>query len=155
MKLLESEEILEQTSNIIHDDTQLHGQHVDLTVAEVHQLTKAGSLDFGGSEFTQAGTKPIDPDRRNPNDDYGWWNLKIDTYKAIFNESIEVPENSIAVITPHSHAEQAGLIINTLFISPEDDLNGLGMYFHVPVAGCKIKENARIATLRFLSKSAR
>lgn len=155
MKLFESEEILEQTSSIIHEDTQLHDQHLDLTVAEVHQLSEAGTLDFGGSEFTKAGTEPIDPDKRNPIDDYGWWDLKIDTYKAVFNESVQVPENSIAMITPHSHAEKAGLIINTLFISPKDDLNSLEMYFHVPVAGCKIKENARIATLRFLSKSAR
>ncbi|MDX1642604.1 MAG: hypothetical protein R3220_12950 [Balneolaceae bacterium] len=152
MKLLGSEEILEHTSDIIHEDTQLHDQHIDLTVAEVHQLSQAGSLDFGGSEFTPAGTEPIKPEKRNPNDKYGWWDLKIDTYKAIFNESIEVPENSIAVITPHIHAEKAGIIINTLFISPEDNLDGLGMYFHVPVAGCKIKENARIATLRFLLK---
>ena len=152
MKLLESKEILEQTSNIIHEDTQLHEQHIDLTVAEVHQLTEAGTLDFGGSEFTSAGTEPIDPEKRNPNDDYGWWDLKIDTYKAVFNETVEVPENAIAVITPHSHAEEAGLIIHTLFISPEDDLDGLNMHFHVPVAGCKIKENARIATLRFMEK---
>ena len=152
MKLLGSEEILKHTSDIIHEDTQLHDQHIDWTVAEVHQLSQAGSLDFGGSEFTPAGTEPIKPEKRNPNDKYGWWDLKIDTYKAIFNESIEVPENSIAVITPHIHAEKAGIIINTLFISPEDNLDGLGMYFHVPVAGCKIKENARIATLRFLLK---
>lgn len=152
MKLLESEQILEQTSDIIHKDTQVHEQHIDLTVAEVHQLTEAGSLDFGGSEFTPAGTEPIHPEKKNPDDKYGWWNLKIDTYKALFNESIKVPENSIAVITPHIHAENAGLIINTLFISPEDNPDDLGMYFHVPVAGCKIKENARIVTLRFLNK---
>lgn len=152
MKLLESEEILEQISDIIHEDTQLHDRHLDLTVAEVHRLTESGSLDFGGSEFTPAGTEPINPEKRNPNDDYGWWDLKIDTYKAVFNESIEIADNSIAIITPHSHAEKAGLIINTLFLTSKDDLNDLEMYFHVPVAGCKIKENARIATLRYLTK---
>lgn len=152
MKLLESEEILEQTSDVIHKDTQLHDQHIDLTVAEVHQLTDAGSLDFGGSEFTPAGTEPIEPEKKNPDDKYGWWNLKIDTYKALFNESVEVPDDMIAVITPHIHAEKSGIIINTLYISAEDDLDDLSMYFHVPVAGCNIKENARIATLRFLRK---
>lgn len=152
MKLLPSEDILDLTDNIIHEDTQLHEQHLDLTVAEVHQLTEAGSLDFGGSEFTQAGTKPINPKKINPNDDYGWWDLKIDTYKAVLNESVEVPENTIAVITPHIHAEKSGIIINTLFISAEDDLEDLSIYFHVPVVGCKIKENARIATLRLLRR---
>lgn len=150
MKLFQSDKMLEQTSNIIHDDTQLHNRHIDLTVAEIHHLTEAGSLDFGGSEFTVAGTEPMEPEKRNQDDKYGWWDLKIDTYKAVFNETVEVPENSVGVITPHIHSEKAGLIINTLFLSPEDDLDGLNMYFHVPVAGCKIKQNARIATLRFL-----
>lgn len=152
MKLLESDDILNLTGNIIHEDTQLHEQHVDLTVAEVHRLTGAGSLDFGGSEFTPAESEPIDPEKLNPNDSYGWWDLKIDTYKAVFNESIKVPENTVAIITPHIHAEKSGIIINTLYISAEDDLEDLSMYFHVPVAGCKIKENARIATLRYLRK---
>lgn len=152
MKLLSSYDILDLTDNIIHEDTQLHEQHLDLTVAEVHRLTDAGSLDFGGSEFTPAESDPIDPKKLNPNDSYGWWDLKIDTYKAVFNESVEVPEDLLAVITPHIHAEKSGIIINTLYISAEDDLDELSMYFHVPVAGCKIKENARIATLRFLRK---
>lgn len=152
MKLLPSDKILELTDNIIHEDTQLHDQHLDLTVAEVHQLTGAGSLDFGGSEFTPAASEPIDPEKLNPNDSYGWWDLKIDTYQALFNESIEIPEDMIAVITPHIHAEKSGIIINTLYLSAEDNLEDLSMYFHVPVAGCKIKENARIATLRFFRK---
>jgi deoxycytidine triphosphate deaminase len=152
MKLLSSDDILDLTDNIIHENTQLHDQHLDLTVAEVHRLTSAGSLDFGGSEFTPAKSKLIDPKKINPNDSYGWWNLKIDTYKAVFNESVEVPENIIAVMTPHIHAEKSGIIINTLYLSAEDDLEDLSMYFHVPVAGCKIKENARIATLRYLKK---
>ncbi|MDZ7718655.1 MAG: hypothetical protein U5K72_07565 [Balneolaceae bacterium] len=152
MKLLSSNDILDLTGNIIHEDTQLHEQHLDLTVAEVHRLTKAGSMDFGGSEFTPSATEPILAEKLNPNDKYGWWNLNIDTYKAVFNESVEVPKNTIAVITPHSHAEKSGIIINTLFISHKDNLNDLYMNFHVPVAGCKIKENARIATLRFFRK---
>jgi deoxycytidine triphosphate deaminase len=152
MKLLPSDKILELTDNIIHEDTQLHEQHIDLTVAEIHRLTGAGSMDFGGSEFTPAKSELIDPKKINPNDSYGWWDLKIDTYKAVFNESVEVPENIIAVMTPHIHAEKSGIIINTLYLSAEDDLEDPSMYFHVPVAGCKIKENARIATLRYLKK---
>ncbi|NBC64379.1 MAG: dCTP deaminase, partial [Bacteroidetes bacterium] len=86
MNLLPSDNILNLTENIIHKDIQLHEQHLDFTVAEVHRLTGAGSLDFGGSEFTPAKSEIIDPKKRNPNDSYGWWDLKIDTYKAVFNE---------------------------------------------------------------------
>lgn len=153
MKLLPSKDILYSTKNIIHENTQLHKQHLDLTVCEIHRLTGAGSLDFGGSEFTPAESKSIDPEKENSNDSYGWWDLKNDTYKAVFNESFEIPENTIALITPHSHAEKTGMIINTLFITPDDNLKDLYICFHVPVAGCKIKENARIATLRFFDIS--
>ena len=150
MKFLESQEILERTKDIIHEGTQLHDRHIDLTVSEIHRLEDAGSLDFGGSEFTPVGSEIIHPEKKNPNDDYGWWDLKIDTYKAVLNESVDLNEDVTAIITPHINAAKAGLDCNTRFITSEDDLNPMVLHFHVPVAGCKIKQNARIATLHFI-----
>lgn len=65
MKFLQAEKLSESISGIIHEDTQLHADHIDLTVAEVHRITGAGSLDFGGSEFKPATTEKLDPKKQN------------------------------------------------------------------------------------------
>lgn len=147
MEILDSGNWSSLIDGLIHKETQLNGERIDLTVSEVYRLTGIGSLDFGGSEFTPVGTEIIEPEKENPADDYGWWDLKIDTYKAILNESIKISEGHIALIQPHIHAEQAGLGCNTRFLLPGDPHDPFEFHFHVPVAGCRIKQNARIASL--------
>jgi|AntRauTorckE6833_2_1112554.scaffolds.fasta_scaffold31678_2 hypothetical protein len=137
-------------TNIIHAGTQQHENHFDLTVAEVHKFTKAGSLDFGGSEFKAADVEKVKRKKMDQDDKYGWWKLEQGTYKIIFNEGLKDQKYS-AVISAHEHARAAGLILSTTIISPDDDTGHLSTNVTVPVAGCNIKENARIATLRMMS----
>ncbi|SMO91605.1 hypothetical protein [Gracilimonas mengyeensis] len=150
MSLLPSKEILKHLSDIIHADTQQHEFNIDLTVSEVHLITGSGSLDFGGSEFHAAESVPVKPEKENPDDDYGWWKLKKGTHRLLFNESLEEIPNGIALISPHSHAQQAGLITNSRIITASEDTDQLFMNIVVPEAGCRIKENARIASLIIL-----
>lgn len=147
MDFLESDEFVDLISDLIHEDTQCNDKRIDLTVSEIYRLTGSGSLDFGGSEFTTVATEAIEPEKQDPSDDYGWWDLKIDTYKAILNESIKIPEGHIAFVQPHIHAERAGLGCNSQFLLPGDPSEELEIHFHVPVAGCRIKQNARIASM--------
>lgn len=150
MSFLSSDKLLKRVSNIIHVDTQQHQSHIDLTVAEVHKINGAGSLDFGGSEFKPATTEKISPEKHKPNADYGWWKLKQGPYKIIFNEQLELDENATALISPHLHAREAGLISDSFLIHSEENLNKISINITVSEAGCNIKENARIATLRIL-----
>lgn len=152
MFLLDSDELLEHTSNIIHKDTQKHKLNLDLTVSRVVKFTEAGSLDFGGSEFEPAAGKIIDPVKQSKNDDYGWWILKEGTFKAVFNETLHNLEDMLVAIAPHPHALDAGLVANTQLISVDHDPEELSMNFRVPKAGCNIKENARFATLHILAE---
>lgn len=151
MDFLTSDKLLEQVSNIIHKETQEHTDHVDLTVAEVHRITGAGSLDFGGSEFKPATTGKLTPEKQKPEDDYGWWKLGHGPYKIIFNEGLDLSEKTSVLITPHQHASEAELVANSYMLSEdESDLDRLSLNVTVSEAGCNIKENARIAELRIL-----
>lgn len=152
MFLLEAEELLDHTNNIVHEKTQKQSRHLDLTVSGIYRYTGSGSLDFGGSEFEPANTERIDPVKQSKNDDYGWWILKEASYKAVFNESLSNLEDTLVAITPHSHALQAGIVANTLLLSADKDLDSLSLNFRVPLAGCNIKENARFATLHIFAK---
>lgn len=152
MFLLETEELLDHTNNIVHEKTQKQSRHLDLTVSGICRYTGSGSLDFGGSEFEPATTERINPVKQSKNDDYGWWVLKEGTYKAVFNESLSNLEDTLIAITPHSHALQAGILANTLLLSTDEDLDTLSLNFRVPLFGCNIKENARFATLHIFAK---
>jgi len=151
MILLKSNELTDHLRSIIHKDTQQHENHFDLTVSHVHKLTEAGSLDFGGSEFQAAHTKKIEPQKENEDDKYGWWHLPKGTYQATMNEKIKEFEDTIAMLAPHIHTQQAGIIANSIILSSEEEGDTITMNFRVPEAGCNIKENARFAVLYLLA----
>ncbi|WP_421775510.1 hypothetical protein [Gracilimonas sp.] len=149
MSFLAFDELKKKVSDLIHEDTQRHGHHLDLTVAEVHRITGAGSLDFGGSEFKPATTEKLNSEKQKADDDYGWWKLQQGPYKVIFNESVNVEDVSAAMISAHPHARQAGLISDSYMIS-NDSSDALSLNVTVSEAGCSIKENARLAELRII-----
>lgn len=151
MFLLESDELLEHTSNIIHEDTQKQNLNLDLTVSKIFSYTEAGSLDFGGSEFEEAGGKFIDPVKQSTDADYGWWILKEGTYKAVFNEGLYNLEDTLVALSLHDHASRAGIIANSQMMTPDHSLDEIVMNFRVPKNGCNIKENARFATLHLIA----
>ena len=151
MFLLESDELLEHTSNIIHEDTQKHKLNLDLTVDRIFSFTEAGSLDFGGGEFEEAAGKFIEPVKQSNDADYGWWILKEGTYKAVFNESLKNLEDTIVALSLHSHAASAGVIGCTQLLTADHKLDDISMNFQVPKNGCNIKENARFATLHIIA----
>lgn len=150
MILLQSDEITNHLASIIHKDTQQHENHFDLTVSIIHELTEAGSLDFGGSEFQPANKRPVETQKKNPDDDYGWWHLSKGMYQATMNEQVKEFEDTIALVAPHSHAQQAGITGNTLILSSKEK-ESITVNFRVPKAGCNIKENARFAVLYLLA----
>ncbi|HYW34075.1 MAG TPA: hypothetical protein VE868_01595 [Balneolaceae bacterium] len=147
MYLRSSKKILQHVEDIVHDKTQVHEKSIDLTVDSVYRFTQPGALDFGGSEFEPAATEIIEPQKENSNDDYGWWKLDRGYYKAVFNEHISLDEDMLAIIAPHDHARQAGLLTNTALLAHGDTSI---LTFQVPEMGCNIKENARIATAYLL-----
>ncbi|MDX1617647.1 MAG: hypothetical protein R3224_02595 [Balneolaceae bacterium] len=151
MFLLQSDELIEHTSDIIHKETQQHKLNLDLTASEIFRLTGPGALDFGGSEFEPAQFERIEPAKKNPDDEYGWWNLNTGTYKVRFNEHLKNLDDTLIAIAAHPHARKAGIIADTCLLNPEDNLETIEMNFRVPHTGTSIKENARFATLYILA----
>ena len=143
MNLVLSDDILAHTDNILHADTQLHTQTIDLTVASINRPIRTAALDFGGGEFEPAGMEELPPVKRNSDDDYGWWNLQEGSYQAKCNELFSLGSHSIAIVSLHQHMIKAGLIGSSGIIT-EDQTPIIN--FSVPNCGCNIKENARIAT---------
>jgi hypothetical protein len=150
MFFLKSSELRNHVNSIIHEETQQHNTHFDLTVNSIHKYTKAGSLDFGGSEFKAAEKELITP-QKNQGDDYGWWNLPQGHYQATMNETIQEAEDTVALVGLHAHARAAGIISNASMLATEERGTPITLNFTTPGPGCNIKENARFAVLYLLA----
>lgn len=149
MRPLSGSEIAGRVEGIVHADTQVQKDGVDLTVSEVHLLTEGGSLDFGGSELEEAPRRQLEPELAAREDDYGWWHLEGGAYLVVYNESLALEEGEIARIEPLERLLRAGgsHASRTLTGASEE----LVSLVFVSPAGCDLKENCRISRLRGVS----
>ncbi|WP_138429766.1 hypothetical protein [Fodinibius saliphilus] len=149
MSFLEGKELVNHLKSIIHEDTQLHKDHFDLSAAQIDRFTIAGALDFGGSEFKPVQTESVELQKKQ-SADYGWWHLSEGTYQIIMNETLTEITDATALLTPHPHIQKAGVTANTTILQ-ETENTPITMTIHIPSVGCNIKENARVASLYLLS----
>lgn len=68
-------EIFRKMKNAIHEQKQVEKDYCYLTVNQVYLVERSGSLDFGGKELIIAPKKELVPRKKQPEDQYGWWNL--------------------------------------------------------------------------------
>lgn len=150
MKYLSGKEITKLLDNIIYEKKQVCKDSFYLTVNKVYEFNSTGELDFGGSEFKKCDLKEISPKKRNPEDDYGWWELDQGHYFIEFNEKLKMDkiEDERIYISPLGRLMLAGgdhtktlhekrkPVIDTILRVAESSLN--------------IKENARVSKLEVL-----
>lgn len=127
--------------DIVHEPTQTEGRGVDLTVAEIYEVDEPGRVDFGGGELESAILTSHPTERRNPDDDYGWWYLDAGQYLIEYNESIVADDLTFTVQTREEllarGASHPTLGVTSLPLVP----------LSVGGAGIRIKENARVSTI--------
>lgn len=126
---------------IVHEPTQSGERGFDLTVAGLHEVVAPGQVDFGGGELDPAATEPRDSRLRNPEDDYGWWELGAGTYLVEYNESIAA-DGLVFSLQTRDEVLARGATHPTLRVTelPRVPLTVGG-------AGLDLKENARVSTL--------
>lgn len=135
-------DLTEFVDDIVHEPTQTDGRGLDLTVAGISRVAEPGRVDFGGGELTAAELEAVETERRNPDDDYGWWNLESGRYLIEYNESLTVPSDERLVLQTRDELLARGTFHPTLRVESLD---------RVPLvvggAGLRLKENARVSTL--------
>lgn len=148
MEILSGSQTLKSLSDIVHEDTQQQARQVDLTVNEIYQFSSAGQLDFGGGEFQPAEKRFIETEKRDPEDDYGWWNLSEGTYHVKFNETLELASHQNAFFQPHPRMLQTGITHPTRLIQGQGyEQSDFTTPIFVGDHGCQLKENCRTTQL--------
>lgn len=134
------EELFERLEDAIHQETQVGERGVDLTAARVLEVVRPGRVDFGGDELSSAGVTACRRQFRDPEDEYGWWDLTAGDYLLEFNESLtgEAPVR----LEPRRALLERGAGHPTV---TTDELHRVPL--SVGGAGLKLKENARVSTV--------
>ena len=89
--LLKGEEIVSSAEGLISAKKQQGEFSLDLTVNTISLINLGGALDFGGSEYQEASVSLLEPEKKTPDEPYGWWNLDTGDYLIRFNEKIKIP----------------------------------------------------------------
>jgi hypothetical protein len=131
---------MEKIEDTVHEETQRADEGFDLTVASVYAVERAGRVDFGGGELEEAELTQAETQKRNEDDEYGWWNLDAGTYVVEHNESLSVDE-PVTVRTRTAVLER-GAYHPTVHVTELPHLP-----FTVGGDGLRVKENARISTV--------
>jgi hypothetical protein len=126
---------------IVHEPTQTEGRGLDLTVAEVYEIAEPGRVDFGGGELEPAETTPAPSEKRNPDDDYEWWNLDAGQYILAYNESVSEAAMTFTLQTRDE------LLARGAFHPTLDVTELPRIPLSVGGAGIRLKENARVSTI--------
>ncbi|MGM0380360.1 MAG: dCTP deaminase [bacterium] len=134
----------------VYKDTQVEGESVALTAEVIYRLISPGELDFGGSEFKAAAREQIEPERRDPSDDYGWWELPEGGYIIQLNEIPEISEEATGILQPHEHLLAGGSFHPTLWLDNKHSQEKILLPLHVNKPGLNIKENARVSKLKII-----
>ena len=135
------DELAAALSGIVHEETQVHDGGVDLTLAEVYDVDFPGRVDFGGGELEAADCSPHERVWRDEDDDYQWWHLAEGQYLVEHNESL-TGEGPVTVQTRDAVLAR-GAFHPTVTVDALDRLP-----LSVPPAGIRLKENARVSTVR-------
>jgi len=143
MKFKTGSEIVSLTQSLISAKKQQGAYSIDLTVRRVSAITAGGSLDFGGSEYSQAAVVEIPPEKRTPDEPYGWWKLEAGAYLVNFNEKIGPTEKGVVLVLPHERLVAAGAAHAPVLVQELDDTVCVAL--QVGSGGLAVKENARIS----------
>ena len=131
---------MEDIEDVVHEETQLTNEGFDLTVAELYVVEEAGRVDFGGGELEEATLSPVETEKRNEDDDYGWWNLDAGKYVVEHNESLSAEE-------PVTVRTRTGVLERGAYHPTVRVMELSRLPLTVGGDGLRVKENARISTV--------
>lgn len=145
MELLKGNMLESFLSESIYPPKQQGEYSFDLTIKTIYQMTQGGALDFGGSEYEEAVSSELKPVKADPEDKYGWWELRKDEgpYIVTFNERLQKAGHAATFVFPDQRLLRSGGGFSPQIV--EDGEITVLVVVNTPTL--RIKENARVGKL--------
>lgn len=149
-RLIDAGRMVDLAEGLISAKKQRGDFTLDLTVRDVAKIESGGALDFGGSEFRAASAHSCVPEKKSPEEPYGWWNLGPGTYLIAFNETLAADGQGLIVIFPHNRLLAAGGWHPSAVVPTLD--REVRVPLEVGAHGLAIKQNARVSRAIMLAE---
>jgi dUTP pyrophosphatase len=147
LRLIQKKRLIE---NYIDLEKQVTPNGFDLTVGAVFTFAGSGSVDFSNKERVIPDCSEMVPQKQKVEDKFGWWFLEKGTYKIRTNETINLPNDLIAIAFPRSTLLRMGVFIqNAVWDAGFSGRSEFILVVGNP-HGLRLKQNARINQLVFL-----
>jgi len=146
-KMIEERDLVE---NYPHLETQIQPNGFDITVDKIFKFSEGGKLDFSNSEREIPECEEIEPEKKDEDDKYGWWDLEAGAYKVKTNERVNLPEDLSALGFPRSSLLRMGALVQQAVWDAGFSGTGEFILLVENQDGVEIKENARVAQLVFM-----
>ena len=145
-KLIAEDKLIE---NYIDLKTQLTSNGFDLTCAEISEFNGPGMVDFSNKERKLPDCRLMIPQKENSDDEFAWWVLKKGIYKIKTNETVNLPNDLIALAFSRTTLLRMGAF--TQHGVWDAGFKGKGEFVLCVENqfGIRIKQNSRIAQLIF------
>ena len=146
-KLIKDKNLITDYPNL---DIQLTPNGFDLTVDGIYEFIDSGALDFSNKERVVPEVRELMPEKKNPEDKFGWWNLKRGAYKIKTNERVTLPNDLVMIALPRSSLLRMGAFTQTAVW--DAGFKGKSEFILVieNPEGLRIKQNARIIQAIFI-----
>lgn len=129
--------------------TQLTPNGFDLTVESVVAFEASGAIDFSNKERSIPEGRTLIPEKKDPQDKFGWWHLHPGTYKVKTNETVTLDLGLIAFAFPRSSLLRSGVFTQTgVWDAGFSGRSEFVMVVGNP-RGVSVKQNARLVQLVF------
>jgi dUTP pyrophosphatase len=136
--------------HLIDREVQLQPAGIDLTLRDILEFSSAGTIDFSNKER-------IIPECRKISFKDGFARLKEGAYKVVYNETVHIPQDCIALAFPRSSLLRCGAFLQCAVWDPGYEGRSESLLIVSNPHGIRLKKNARLVQLIFikLSKKSR
>jgi dUTP pyrophosphatase len=147
MSILTGAQACSLVESMIDPEKQVQMCGVELTLQRVEHFICAGALAYDNIERTLPEMKEI------LFDESGWLSLEPGAYLVTFNEIVNIPKDVAALARPRSSLLRMGATMETALWDPGYRGRSQSLLVVHNPAGLRLKKNARLLQLVFLSLS--
>jgi dUTP pyrophosphatase len=135
-------------SGYLSIEDQLQPNGFDLSVAEVGEFVDGGAIGRTNASRSLPEIRPL------PFDGTGWLELRPGSYQIVFNETVDLPNNLMALGRPRSSLCRLGAILGTAVWDAGYRGRSTALLIVANPAGMRLERAARVLQLVFFTLDA-
>lgn len=153
MGVLSDKEIIQLMSgapklleHLVDKEIQLQPAGVDLTLGDIFEFSSAGTIDFSNRERVISECSKI-------RFKAGFAHLREGAYKVVYNETVRIPRDCIALAFPRSSLLRCGAFLHCAVWDPGYEGRSESLLVVSNPKGIRLAKDARLAQLIFIKLS--